>query len=103
MTVAEIKKEKGYDVSIIILSVLVFASLITFIFSYKSIITLRHDIDKNIDIVDNEGIKNADLKNSIYKITDNISQEDFLANNGLILDKNPHYVGSTIEISYLTR
>lgn len=100
MTVIEIGKKDIINPITLSMVALVLLSVFGFLFFYKNLITLRHDLANNMDVIEEEQVKNAELKNNLYKIVDEISQESFLRDNGFVFDSSPYYVQSSSEISY---
>lgn len=100
MTFIEIKKQDFVNPIVLIGVLFLTASFVSFIFIYKNLISVRHDVERNEEMAKREMVKNADLKSELYRIMDEASVNSLLVKNGLILDKGPHYVVTSSEISY---
>ena len=100
MTVIEIGKKDIMNPITLSMITFVLLSVFGFLFFYKNLITLRHDLANNKNVIEMEQVKNAELKNNLYKIVDEMSQEDFLRESGFVFDQSPYYVQSFSEISY---
>ena len=69
------------------------------IFLYNSVTTVRHNIDTAANTLEQAQVQNAELKNSLYSITDGTGQEAFLQSRGLVLDTNPQYSKTPLVVS----
>lgn len=72
------------SLSTVVLSVLL-------IFLYNDLVNLKHEIESYDENIRKAEASSAELKNSLYSILDNKNLES-LANESLILDKNPEYI-----------
>lgn len=96
MTTIEFGKQNNSNISFvsIALSIFIITSFIWGIFIYNNLINLRHNLSKNKEMIVKAQVQNAELKEQLYKLTDDIKQGDFLSSSGLTLEKSPIYVVS---------
>lgn len=92
MTVLEFgKKDFNINYAIFGLIGLVSITAVFGIYSYNSMINLRHETANNKELITQAQIKNAELKDELYRILDNAGGEEWLRDNGLVFDKDPQY------------
>lgn len=72
------------------------AMLIAFIFSeiyiYSQTVNLKHDILSLGETIEELRLKNAELKNDLYRLTDRENLEKLARSRGLVQDNNPKWV-----------
>ena len=90
------KKEIAWTMTLIGLGVIAFSTSAMTVFSYSKIAGLRHDISKLETDIDTARAKNADLGNSLFKMTDPQSLESIAAEKGLVEDRNPKWVFASL-------
>jgi|SRR3989344_5327722 len=93
MTIIQPNKNKTklrYYVAVLI--VIVFAGASLNIIFYSSTVDLKHKISNTEKEFHEFEVRNAELKNEIYSITNPKSFEFELLSDGLVLDKNPAYL-----------
>ena len=96
MTVLEFnQRESRHNPVVVILGVLTVGSFILGIFLYNNLISLRHDVSQNKEIISEIQIRDVELKDKLYELIDGIDQEEFLKASGLVVEKNPIYVVSS--------
>lgn len=70
--------------------ILVFVAFSCVIF-YSRTVSLRHDIARAEQEIDDMKVKNAELKNSFYALVDSNALQQLAAEKGLVNDKNPQW------------
>lgn len=68
---------------------------------YNNLIGLRHDVKETKEILSHAQVRNAELKNELYHITDSVLEEAFLSESGLVLDQSPQYVKMLSVVSHV--
>jgi len=101
MTFIEINKKDILNPIILLSSVVLIASIMFFLFLYNNTVTLRHNLKTNTAIVAKEQLKNAELRDTVYKIVNNTKQIPFLRSRNLVMDYDPYYAQPSFEVSYL--
>lgn len=97
MTIVEFgQKNNRIRTSSILLGAMIITLFLGGIFLYNRLISLRHDVAGNKEIIAKIQVQNAELKDNLYKITDGFDQEALLKANGLVLEKKPSYVISEV-------
>ncbi len=71
-------------------------------FIYNQLVNLRHEISKYETNLSRAEVKNAELKNNLYSITDANKLESLADTQGLVLDKNPEYVKTANNVQLTT-
>lgn len=61
------------------------------LFSYLSLVDLRHDIDNTRESLEELKVANAELKNSYYTFTSNDNLEQLANELGLVKDRTPQW------------
>lgn len=74
------------------LGILVFLGVSAAVAIYSQTVDLKHDIIGLSSELEEMKLKNAELKNSFYQITDQKVLGDLAESRGLIQDKNPKWV-----------
>ncbi len=74
------------------LGILVFLGVSAAVAIYSQTVDLKHDIIGLSSELEDVKLKNADLKNSFYKLTDQKVLDGVAKERGLIQDKNPKWV-----------
>lgn len=62
------------------------------LFSYLSLVDLRHDIDNTREGLEELKVANAELKNTYYTFTSNENLEQLALQLGLVKDRTPQWV-----------
>lgn len=62
------------------------------IFLYNQVVELRHELSNNADNLHKTEIGNAELKDNLYKLTDESYFSSSTKIQSLTLEKNPQYV-----------
>jgi hypothetical protein len=103
MTVIEFgSKDVKINFAISALFVFLIVSVAWGVSLYQNIITVRHDIEQSTALAETIQVKNAELKNQLYQITDSVGQEAFLQDSGLVADPSPRYVQTSAAVSYMS-
>ncbi|MFA4999547.1 MAG: hypothetical protein WC519_02370 [Parcubacteria group bacterium] len=63
---------------------------------YSKTVGLKHDIMSLEDSIKIEQMNNAELKNTLFKMTDPQMLEIIATEKGLVLDKNPQWVFASL-------
>ncbi|MFA5052593.1 MAG: hypothetical protein WC565_00830 [Parcubacteria group bacterium] len=64
---------------------------------YSKIVSLKHEISSLKNSTETELTANAELKNTLFKITDPQALETIAEEKGLVLDKNPQWVFASLQ------
>ncbi len=100
MTVIEFRSRDVQVHYVIISLMIVVVGCATWsILLYNNVTTVRHNIENANNTLAQAQVQNAELKNSLYTITDGAGQEAFLQSRGLVLDKNPQYSKTPLVVS----
>ena len=59
---------------------------------YNQLINLRHEIASQETNLQKVEVTNAELKNNLYRLTDNENLQTLATDKNLVLEKNPKYV-----------
>jgi len=59
---------------------------------YNQLINLRHEIASQETNLQKVEVTNAELKNNLYRLTDNENLQALATDKNLVLEKNPKYV-----------
>lgn len=92
MTIVQPKKETDLKKSIALCISGVVLMLGLVLFSYLSLVGLRHDIAKTRESLEELKVANAELKNSYYTFTSNENLEKLAVELGLVKDRAPQWV-----------
>jgi hypothetical protein len=104
MTVIEFgKRDNKINTYIVVLTVVLVVSAVFGIVQYNNLITLRHDVSNNEDMLTQLQVQTAELKNKLSQTTDVVSNQSFIQSSGLVQDKNPTYITSKTVISQATQ
>ncbi len=99
MTVIEFgRKKRKVNTYVVFLISAVVLLVILIVFFYNNLISLRHDVASNQELLNNLQVQTSELKNSLFHITDVSLGDSFAQSSGLILDKNPQYFVSSKEL-----
>ena len=74
------------------LGLLIFLGIAAAVAVYSQTVTLKHDIIGLSSELDQAKLKNAELKNNFYKLTDQENLDKVATDRGLIQDKNPKWL-----------
>jgi len=91
MTIVQPKKEIDVKKSIALCISGVVLMLGLALFSYLSLVGLRHDIVNTREDLEELKVANAELKNSYYAFTSNENLEKLAAELGLVKDRTPQW------------
>ncbi|OGM92696.1 hypothetical protein A2333_00905 [Candidatus Wolfebacteria bacterium RIFOXYB2_FULL_49_7] len=59
---------------------------------YNQVVNNSHEITQRRGGLRDMEVRNAELKSELYALTDTQKMQEFAANNGLVIEKNPKYV-----------
>lgn len=93
MTIIQLNKnnhKKNFLVSIL-MAVSVVAA-VWGIFIYNQLVSLRHEVKKQENNIQQAEVQNAELKNNLYSILNEKNIESLINQQSLILEKNPNYL-----------
>lgn len=62
------------------------------LFSYLSLVNVKHDLSKTRDNLEVMKVQNAEFKNQYYQLTSAENLEKLAGEMGLVKDKNPGWV-----------
>jgi len=94
MTIISQGKNQGYIAFLFILFTAVLIGGLVYIFEYNGLVNARYQEQQlKQDIVDMR-VKNADLKNNLYTITNPATLQKLAVASNLILDRQPNYIES---------
>ena len=74
------------------LGILVFLGVSAAVAIYSQTVSMKHDIIRFASEVEEMKLKNAELKNEFYRLTDQGVLAEVAKSRGLIQDKNPKWV-----------
>lgn len=74
------------------LGILVFLGVSAAVAIYSQTVSMKHDIIRLSSAVEEAKLRNAELKNEFYKLTDQSVLAGIAESRGLIQDKNPKWV-----------
>ena len=104
MTVIEFGKKDNKVNSYVIMLIMVLVSSAVFgIYQYNNLISLRHDVSNNEDVLSKLQVQSAELSDKLSGIIDSASNQSFVQSSGLVQDKNPRYITSKSVISQATQ
>lgn len=93
MTIIQLNKnnhKKNFLVSIL-MAVSVVAA-VWGIFIYNQLVSLRHEVKKQENSIQQAEVQNAELKNNLYSILNEKNIKSLINQQSLILEKNPNYL-----------
>ncbi|BCX16218.1 MAG: hypothetical protein KatS3mg098_447 [Candidatus Parcubacteria bacterium] len=92
MTVIEFSR-RDLKINFLALTLVLILILVSawMILVYNKSVDLKHDILLAREKLEDYQVKNAELKNNLFQILDNLDEESILASSGLVLDKSPQY------------
>ncbi len=97
MTIISQGRSQGYIMFLFILFGAILVGGLVYIFEYNSLVDARYQEQQlKQDIVDMQ-VKNADLKNSLYTITNPATLQKLAVASNLILDRQPKYIESPMQ------
>ena len=100
MTVIEFgKRDLKLNTLIIVLVAVLIFSAIGSIVAYNHLISLRHDVKNNENMLAKMQVENAELKNKVDKMIGSASDPLFIQSSGLIIEKTPVYATPSAVIS----
>ena len=93
----------GYKInfSISILALMLMVSIVWGVFVYNQLVSFRHEVSGFEKIVRQAEVENAELKNTLYQITDLKNLESSASSGRLVLEKNPKYLGQQQPLAQL--
>ena len=91
MTIIQPNKYKDVKKLMMSLGVFMFGVIVLWVFVYLQTVSLRHDLVKTREHLENMKVDNAELKNNYYNLVDAGSLEALAKERGLIKDKNPQW------------
>lgn len=94
MTIIKPKEYSGYLSFLAIVFSVVLALGIFYIFEYNSLVDIRFEIRSLKEKIAENQALNADLKHSLYKITEPEGFRELARQEGLVLEKNPKFLSS---------
>lgn len=62
------------------------------VFFYNRVVNISHDLNNYKTALREIEVKNAELKNNFFEITNPQKLQSLIENGSLILDKNPEYI-----------
>lgn len=74
------------------LGFLVILAIVAEVSIYSQAVDFKHDIIKISSELENVKLKNSELKNSFYKLTDQASLDELARARGLVREENPKWV-----------
>ncbi len=93
MTIIQLNKnnhKKNFSISILMMVSIVVA--VWGIFLYNQLVSLRHEVKKQENNIQQAEVQNAELKNNLYSILDEKKLESLINQQSLVSDKNPEYL-----------
>ncbi|MEK7168135.1 MAG: hypothetical protein AAB707_00280 [Patescibacteria group bacterium] len=93
MTIIQLNKnnhKKNFLISILMMVSVVMA--VWGIFIYNQLVSLRHEVKKQENNIQQAEVQNAELKNNLYSILNEKNIESLINQQSLILEKNPNYI-----------
>ena len=93
MTIIQLNKnnhKKNFLVSILMMVSIVMA--VGGIFIYNQLVSLRHEVKKQENNIQQAEVQNAELKNNLYSVLNEKNIESLINQQSLILEKNPNYL-----------
>jgi cell division protein FtsL len=90
------KLNKLSDILLVGVGIVVFGIAVLTVFSYSRVAGLKHNISLLESDIEKSRAVNADLKNSLFKMTDPQLLESIATEKGLIEDKNPKWVFASL-------
>lgn len=93
MTIIQLNKnnhKKNFLISILMMVSVVMA--VFGIFIYNQLVSLRHEVKKQENNIQQAEVQNAELKNNLYSILNEKNIESLINQQSLILEKNPNYL-----------
>ena len=91
MTIVQPNKEKGLRNCIVLCTTGVVLMLGITLFSYLSLVGLRHDISNTRESLEELKVASAEFKNGYYALTSNDNLEQLALQLGLVKDKTPQW------------
>ena len=93
MTIIQLNKNnhnKNFLISILMMVSVVMA--VWGIFIYNQLVSLRHEVKKQENNIQQAEVQNAELKNNLYSILNEKNIESLINQQSLILERNPNYI-----------
>ncbi|MEK9168565.1 MAG: hypothetical protein AAB698_02080 [Patescibacteria group bacterium] len=93
MTIIQLNKnnhKKNFLISILMMVSVVMA--VWGIFIYNQLVSLRHEVKKQENNIQQAEVQNAELKNNLYSILNEKNIESLINQQSLILERNPNYI-----------
>ena len=69
------------------------------LFFYNHAVSNNHELAQCKDVMREREVKNAELKSTLYALTDTQHMQDVAMRDGLIIERNPNYVQLQQEVS----
>jgi cell division protein FtsL len=92
MTIVQIRRSHHKVNLFLILIGIVIIAAFWGVYNYNQLVNLRHEIIKRSNDLERIEVSNAELKNSLYLLTDVKNLQKIASERGLIIDKNPQYI-----------
>ncbi|MBI2506794.1 MAG: hypothetical protein HYY99_01825 [Candidatus Colwellbacteria bacterium] len=91
MTIIRPNRNEDIRRLITLLSTGLIIVFLTGVFLYMQTVSLKHDLAKKRNTLENLKVENADLKNNFYNTIDANNLEKLAGELGLVQDKNPQW------------
>ena len=93
MTIIQLNKNNhNKNFLILILMMVSVVMAVWGIFIYNQLVSLRHEVKKQENNIQQAEVQNAELKNNLYSILNEKNIESLINQQSLILEKNPNYI-----------
>lgn len=84
---------------LIFLFVVIFAGGVFYVLEYNSLVNARYQVNSLKKQIADASTANADLKNSLYKMTDPVQLDSLAAKYQLTLERRPQYINQSQWVS----
>lgn len=96
MTIISPSKHYGYTTFLAALFFAVFVGGLVYIFEYNALVNARYREEALKQEIVEMQVKNADLKNDLYTITNPGALQKLAVTSNLVLDAKPNYIESLV-------
>ena len=93
MTIIRPKKENyvvKYLIGVLLLALVIVA--VSGVYLYNASVNIKHEINQYKVTLRDVEVKNAELKNNYYNLTNPQAADQLVQSKGLLVEKNPEYV-----------
>ncbi len=97
MTIISPGRAQGYALFLIALFAVVLVGGLVYIFEYNALVDARYEEQQLKQSIVQMQVKNADLKNNLYTITNPATLQKLAVASNLVLDRQPNYIESTAQ------